>query len=111
MTLYNKFKTYSLDPNKISVVKGRLHPNRWYVVVRKGGIEYVGGRRKRNKQMGCVDMRKLFFRAMGGYLEPNRYAIVRSSTEQWWYVFRGANVAYTCTKFEDALNYLTGKVK
>ena len=43
MTLYNKFKTYSLDPNKISVVKGRLHPNRWYVVVRNGGIEYVGG--------------------------------------------------------------------
>ena len=35
MTLYNKFKTYSLDPNKISVVKGRLHPN--------GGIDYVGG--------------------------------------------------------------------
>ena len=43
MTLYNKFKTYSLDPNKISVVKGRLHQNRWYVVVRNGGIEYVGG--------------------------------------------------------------------
>ena len=43
MLLYNKFKTYSLDPNKISVVKGRLHPNRWYVVVRNGGIEYVGG--------------------------------------------------------------------
>ena len=43
MTLYNKFKTYSLDPNKISVVKGRLHPNRWYVVVRNGGIGYVGG--------------------------------------------------------------------
>ena len=83
MTLYNKFKTYSLDPNKISVVKGRLHPNRWYVVVRNGGIE----------------------------LEPNRYVIVRSSTEQWWYVFRGENVAYTCTKFEDALNYLTGEVK
>lgn len=41
--LYNKFKTYSLDPNKISVVKGRLHPNGWYVVVRNGGIEYVGG--------------------------------------------------------------------
>ena len=61
--------------------------------------------------MGCVDMRKLFFRAMDGYLEPNRYAIVRSSTEQWWYVFRGANVAYTCTKFEDALNYLTEEVK
>ena len=31
MTLYNKFKTYSLDPN------------RWYVVLRNGGIEYVGG--------------------------------------------------------------------
>ncbi len=43
MTLYTKFKTYSLDPNKISVFKGRLHPNRWYVVVRNGGIEYVGG--------------------------------------------------------------------
>ena len=43
MTLYNKFKTYSLDPNKISVFRGRLHPNRWYVVVRNGGIEYVGG--------------------------------------------------------------------
>lgn len=56
-------------------------------------------------------MRKLFFRAMDGYLEPNRYAIVRSGTKQWWYVFRGANVAYTCTKFEDALNYLTGEVK
>ena len=48
---------------------------------------------------------------MDGYLEPNRYAIVRSCTEQWWYVFRGANVAYTCTTFEDALNYLTGEVK
>ena len=43
MTLYNNFKTYSLYPNKISVVKGRLHPNGWYVVVRNGGIEYVGG--------------------------------------------------------------------
>lgn len=42
MTLYNK-RTYSLDPNKISVVKGRLHPNGWFVVVRNGGIEYVGG--------------------------------------------------------------------
>ena len=48
---------------------------------------------------------------MDGYLEPNRYAIVRSSTEHWWYVFRGANVAYICTKFEDALNYLTREVK
>ncbi len=56
-------------------------------------------------------MRKLFFRAMGGYLEPNRYAVVRSSTEQWWYVFRGENVAYIGTKFEDALNYLTAEVK
>ena len=43
MTLYNNFKTYSLDPNKISVVKYRLHPNRRYVVVRNGRIEYVGG--------------------------------------------------------------------
>ena len=43
MKLYNKFKTYRFDPNKISVVKCRLHPNRWYVVVRNGGIEYVGG--------------------------------------------------------------------
>lgn len=43
MTPYNNFKTYSLDPNKISVVKYRLHPNRRYVVVRNGGIEYVGG--------------------------------------------------------------------
>ena len=54
MLLYNKFKTDSLDPNKISVVKGRLHPNRWYVVVRNGGIEYLRGRRKRNKQMGAL---------------------------------------------------------
>ena len=53
MTLYNKFKTYSLDTNKISVVKGRLHPNRWYVVVRNGG-RYLRGRRKRNKQMGAL---------------------------------------------------------
>ena len=43
MTLYSKFKTYSLDPNKISVVKGRLHPNRWCVVVRNGVTWYVGG--------------------------------------------------------------------
>ena len=43
MLLYDKFKTYSLDQNKISVVKGRLHPNGWFVVVRNGGIEYVGG--------------------------------------------------------------------
>lgn len=43
MLLYTKFKTYSLDPNKISIVKYRLHPNRRYVVVRNGGIEYVGG--------------------------------------------------------------------
>ena len=43
MTLYSKFKTYSLDPNKISVVKYRLHPNRRYVVVRNGVTWYVGG--------------------------------------------------------------------
>ena len=42
MLLYDRFR-YALNPNKISVVKGRLHPNRWYVVVRNGGIEYVGG--------------------------------------------------------------------
>lgn len=53
MLLYDRFRLYALNPNKISVVKGRLHPNRWYVVVRNGGIEYVGGRRKRNKQMGA----------------------------------------------------------
>ena len=43
MLLYDRFRLYALNPNKISVVKGRLHPNRWYVVVRNGGIEYVGG--------------------------------------------------------------------
>ena len=43
MTLYDRFRLYALNPNKISVVKCRLHPNRWYVVVRNGGIEYVGG--------------------------------------------------------------------
>ena len=43
MTLYDRFRLYALNPNKISVVKGRLHPNGWYVVVRNGGIEYVGG--------------------------------------------------------------------
>ena len=43
MTLYDRFRLYDLNPNKISVVRGRLHPNRWYVVVRNGGIEYVGG--------------------------------------------------------------------
>ena len=45
MLLYDRFRLYicPLNPNKISVVKGRLHPNRWYVVVRNGGIEYVGG--------------------------------------------------------------------
>ena len=56
-------------------------------------------------------MRKLFFRVMDGYLEPNRYAVVSSSTKQWWYVFRGVNVVYICTKFEDALKYLTEEVK
>ena len=43
MLLYDRFRLYALNPNKISVFKGRLHPNRWYVVVRNGGIEYVGG--------------------------------------------------------------------
>ena len=43
MLLYDRFRLYALNPNKISVVKCRLHPNRWYVVVRNGGIEYVGG--------------------------------------------------------------------
>lgn len=49
MTLYNKFKTYSLDPNKISVVKGRLHPNRWYVVVRNVGGTYEDAVKEINK--------------------------------------------------------------
>ena len=40
---HDRLRLYALNPNKISVVKGRLHPNRWYVVVRNGGIEYVGG--------------------------------------------------------------------
>ena len=43
MLLYDRFRLYALNPNKISVVKGRLHPNGWYVVVRNGGIDYVGG--------------------------------------------------------------------
>ena len=33
MTLYNKFNTYSLDPNKISVVRGRAVSRTWYVNV------------------------------------------------------------------------------
>ena len=43
MLLYDRFRLYALNPNKISVVKGRLRPNGWYVVVRNGGIDYVGG--------------------------------------------------------------------
>ncbi len=31
MTLYNKFKTYSLDPNKISVVRGRVVSRMWFI--------------------------------------------------------------------------------
>ena len=31
MLLYNKFKTYSLDPNKISVVKGRGVNCTWFI--------------------------------------------------------------------------------
>ena len=31
MTLYNKFKTYSLDPNKISVVRGRVVNHKWFI--------------------------------------------------------------------------------
>ena len=33
MTLYNKFKTYSLDPNKISVVRGRVVNHKWFINV------------------------------------------------------------------------------
>ena len=33
MLLYNKFKTYSLDPNKISVVRGRVVNHRWFINV------------------------------------------------------------------------------
>ena len=31
MLLYNKFKTYSLDPNKISVVRGRVVSRTWFI--------------------------------------------------------------------------------
>ena len=31
MLLYNKFKTYSLDPNKISVVRGRGVNCTWFI--------------------------------------------------------------------------------
>ena len=31
MTLYDKFKTYSLDQNKISVVKGRGVNCTWFI--------------------------------------------------------------------------------
>ena len=33
MLLYNKFKTYSLDPNKISVVRGRVVSHTWFINV------------------------------------------------------------------------------
>ena len=31
MLLYSKFKTYSLDPNKISVFKGRVVSHMWFI--------------------------------------------------------------------------------
>ena len=37
MTLYNKFKTYSLDPNKISVVRGRVVSHTWFINVGNSG--------------------------------------------------------------------------
>ena len=40
MTLYNRFRLYALNPNKISVVRGRAVNRTWFI---NGGIEYVGG--------------------------------------------------------------------
>ena len=31
MTLYNRFRLYALNPNKISVVRGRVVSRTWYI--------------------------------------------------------------------------------
>ena len=49
---------------------------------------------------------------MDGYLEPNRYAIVRSSTEQWWYIMKNGQFVRIVDTWDEALTYFQdGKVK
>ena len=33
MTLYNRFRLYALNPNKISVVRGRVVNHKWFINV------------------------------------------------------------------------------
>ena len=41
MTLYDRFRLYALNPNKISVVRGRVISNTWFINVGNSGYSVM----------------------------------------------------------------------